>query len=335
MQTADDQVTIGVDLMGSDASPSFIANAFQVYYSQSHSNTQFRAYCNRQDILSIEKSLAGLSSIDKHKVKLVASDQTIDMSDQPLVALRQKKEASLVLGLKDLKEGCIDALISSGNTGAVVAGSALFLSRLEGVVRPALAVTIPLHNKSMVLLDVGGNVLFSGKDLVRHALLGIRYHSYLFPEKTIKVGLLNIGGEVFKGTEEHQEALKMMSKVNWSHFTKKPVEFFGNVEPDQVLFNDIDVLVTDGLNGNIFLKTLEGAMRYATCHLLDQDFPELDSRNYPGALVLGVNGLVIKCHGYGSVESIVASIDKACQLIQNAFHEHQKNGMPYTIESLS
>lgn len=333
MSVSKDTIIIGVDLMGSDASPSFIAKAFRYYFAKSKSNIFFRAYLNKKDHSSVYAALSDLSDQEKQRVQLISCNQSITMEDQPLVALRQKKNASLVTGLKDLKKGCIQALISSGNTGAIVAGSALFLSRLEGIVRPALAVSIPLHNKKIVLLDVGGSVLFSSKDLCRYALLGVMYHSYLTSNNNANLGLLNIGSEVFKGTEEHQQAFKIMSQENWSHSNLANVHFLGNIEPNQVLFSDIDVIVTDGLNGNVFLKTLEGAMCYATKHILKQNRPELNAKNYPGAIVLGVDGLVIKCHGYGSVESIVASIEMASNLIKNKFHDHQVKSAPYTLTS--
>lgn len=231
------------------------------------------------------------------------------MDDDPLKAIRVKKNASMIQGLRRLKESSIDGFISCGNTGALLAASVIHLSLQEGVERPALATLIPTHQKPCLLLDLGANVKVRPETLVEFAKLGVQFTQTNLGVSKPRCALLNVGKEPTKGRKEHRTAYQLLSNQSF---------FIGNVEPNHVFDGDANVVVTDGFTGNIFLKSLEGASRFFL-----ERMPEaanavdinLFADEYPGAILLGLDQLVIKCHGRGSVASVANSITYAEKIL--------------------
>ena len=182
----------------------------------------------------------------------VSAPTFIGMDESPLTALRRKKDSSMMLGLKNLAAGKLDAFVSAGNTGALVSGAKLIVGTMPGILRPALLTQMPTKKEPVAVLDVGANVKVQAKHLVQFAELGAmscRARGIQNPA----VGLLNIGDEAMKGTSELQQAYQMLMKQKSPHF-----RFVGNVEGTSVFDGEVDVLVTDGFTGNVFLKTAEG-----------------------------------------------------------------------------
>jgi len=247
----------------------------------------------------------------------VSAPTFIGMDESPLTALRRKKTSSMVMGLKALAEGKLDAFISAGNTGALVSGAKLLVGTMPGILRPALLTQMPTKKEPVAVLDVGANVKVQAKHLVQFAELGAMSCRARGIENPA-VGLLNIGDEAMKGTSELQQAYQLLMKHKSPHF-----RFVGNVEGTSVFDGEVDVLVTDGFTGNVFLKTAEGIAslildRFSTL-LPPEELKKLAPRiqdlkrhlhyaEYPGAHLIGLKKLVVKCHGYSTPQAFVNGV---------------------------
>ncbi len=220
----------------------------------------------------------------------------------------------MLVGIRQLKEGKISAFISCANTGALLAVTRTTLDTFQGITRPALACTIPAHNGDVIMLDVGGNVDSSVDMLLQFALLGASYSHAFMKVARPKVALLNIGEEASKGTQELKDALSALKLAESEYF-----EFIGNKEPYDVFTRQADVFVTNGFNGNLFVKTSEAASRHILGCLL-QKYPDIELKGLisegSGAMVLGVKELVIKCHGASSIQAIQQALMHTKELIK-------------------
>jgi len=262
------------------------------------------------------------------RFRYAVATEVIGMDEHPLLALRRKRNASLCVGLRLLKEGAIDAFVSAGNTGALVSSAKMILSTIPGILRPALLALIPTKKNPVAVLDVGANVQAKASHLVQFALIGAAYQKARGIEKP-SIGILNIGSEAMKGTSELRLAyheLQMMSLA--------PFRFVGNIEGKSVFDGDVDVLITDGFTGNVFLKTAEGIasliLDRINAHIPQEELkklqPELNDlqrhlhyAEYPGALLAGVKGIVIKCHGYSTPRAFANGVIGAVELAREKF----------------
>jgi glycerol-3-phosphate acyltransferase PlsX len=313
--------------MGADIMPSVIFHAALAALKQLK-NTQLVFFVSEKVKRSLQsKKLSSLISFQSYP-------QIIEMDESPLQSVRKKKQSSLVQGVQAVQRKEIDAFMSCANTGALVAASWLFLPPYAGIKRPALVAELPTMNGSMIVLDVGGIVRLKREDFVQTALLGIRYHLAKFGEKLLKVGFLNIGAEEGKGPEELKAAfsdLKRKSKEDASF------QFVGNVEGTEVFSGKVDVLITDGFSGNIFLKTTEGAssfvLEYVKRRFQEEGLSEalvqscaekLHGSASQGALILGIDGYVMKCHGSSSPWAITQAIIQLRGLLQKGFISRMK-----------
>lgn len=265
----------------------------------------------------------------------VVSD-VIEMVDNPLLAIRKKQNSSLVVGMKQLKKRALDAFVSCGNTGALIACATLFLRPIPGVSRPALLVQMPTKRGFLAVLDVGGNVLCKSEHLVKFAFLGAAYKRALAGIEVPIVGLLNIGVESKKGTAELRQTHETLQKYCndlAANGIAPQIHFAGNVEGRDVFSGAIDVLVTDGFTGNVLLKTSEGVASFIFDSLettISNKTPleflstfeglkkQFNYQEYPGAIVCGVDGIVIKVHGNATELALFNSI-------LNAFHTVKGN----------
>jgi glycerol-3-phosphate acyltransferase PlsX len=246
----------------------------------------------------------------------VCAPQVIEMHENPLLALRRKKHASMCVGLRLLKEGKIDALVSAGNTGALVSSAKIILSNLPGILRPPLLTLMPTKKNPVAVLDVGAGVEAKASHLVQFASIGAAFQK----TKGIQhptVGLLNIGSEALKGTSELRLAYNQLQKMS-------SFKFAGNIEGKTVFDGDVDVLVTDGFTGNVFLKTAEGIAslildRIGPSPTDMKKFQSLHYAEYPGALLAGVRGIVIKCHGYSTPKGFTNALLGAAELAKEEF----------------
>jgi len=326
---------IGIDLMGSDSDPHLLFNA-----------VLHAAACldNSYSLLVI----ATKSVVDQLSSQIKASPQpakqapisfrevadTISMSDDPLGAIRRKKESSLVVGMRLLKKRQLNAFVSCGNTGALIASAVLSLPVLPGISRPALLATLPTEKGPITVLDVGSAVACKAHNLVQYAHLGAAYQRAIRGVETPTIGLLNVGVESKKGTTEVRQAYEILKQQQEAVEAKGgplDMRFVGNVEGRDVFKGGVDVLVTDGFTGNIFLKTAEGVADFifealektlkpeAVSHLkgtLEELKRHFNYVEYPGAMVCGVDGIVIKVHGNGSVKALYNSIIGAAHCVQ-------------------
>jgi glycerol-3-phosphate acyltransferase PlsX len=227
----------------------------------------------------------------------------ISMKDEALVAIRLKKNSSLVRAMNDLKSGRISALVTCANTGAVTAAAVVYLKRFSRLHHPALIAVLPLPKGPVVALDMGAFVTATHKDLCSYAFLGSAYATVCQHLQRPRIGLLNIAREQGRGTHELQQADHMLSH------TPAPWQYIGNVEPEDIFSGRVDVLVTAGFAGNIFLKTAEAMMALTGVSIANPG---------RGALLAGVQGVVIKCHGSSSASALITAIGQAQEAVEQS-----------------
>lgn len=319
---------IGIDLLGSDIAPSVLLDAI-LAYSQNLKSSAHLTLFGTADLFSGKR--APVNNILFHPV-----NEIITMEDAPLTAIRKKKGSSLCLGIQMLKKGLLQAFISAGNTGALMSYAKIELPSLPRVQRPALMTLLPAGQKEVAVLDVGANTSYQANHLVQFAAIGVAYQKSRGIEKP-KVGLLNIGSEAKKGTPELRLAYNKL--FNSSKKKNSSFIFAGNIEGRDVFSGSVDVLVTDGFTGNVFLKTAEGiagvileelqALSLDSCpHDVKTSLTKMQHYlyypRYPGAILCGIDALVIKCHGTSSPESLLSSIPTALRLIEHQFLKQVK-----------
>lgn len=317
---------IGVDLTGGDHPPELLFNELLSLKDCLASTVHLIFFAPGSLIRSFESCL---ETLDIHlTISFVETQESISMSDHPLASLRRKKDSPTVVALKHLKAGLLDALVSTGNTGALVSGATLILKKIKGIKRPGLLTILPTLLKPLVVIDVGASVHSTSTHLFQFAKMGIAYQKCLGIAEP-KVGLLNIGTEKEKGRTELKEAYKKLLHLNTPE--KSVLTFIGNIEGKKAFKGDIDVLVTEGFSGNIFLKTAEGITSFILEKILQEGLSEhtkhlpstlmhlLNYAEYPGAIICGVEGIVIKCHGDSSAQAIISGIKGAYNLVKTQF----------------
>jgi len=273
--------------------------------------------------------LVGPSGLETHGLELVEAPDVIAMDEKPAEAVRAKPNSSLVVACRLVGEGKADAVISAGNTGAMLAACLLELRRIPGVRRPAIAVTIPARRRPSVLLDSGANADARAEDLVQFAYMGSVFAEEILGVRNPEVRLLSIGEEPEKGNQLTLEAHELLLASD--------LNFAGNTEGRDLLVGAADVVVTDGFTGNVALKLLEGTIR----NLIDAFREEitatvrgklggllirpaarrlrerLDPDTYGGAYLLGLRGLAVIAHGNSSRRAIANAIRLAARGVEH------------------
>ncbi|MGM0522665.1 MAG: phosphate acyltransferase PlsX [Bacillota bacterium] len=268
------------------------------------------------------------------RIEIIHTTTVISGDDEPVKAVRRKKDASLVLMANEVKEQRADACISAGNTGALMSAGLFQVGRIKGIERPALSPTLPtIDQKGFVLLDVGANVEAKPKHLLQYGIMGSIYAEKVRGIKQPRVGLLNVGTEDNKGTERTKEAFLLLQQA--------PINFVGNVEARDLLSGVADVVVTDGFSGNIALKTVEGTamnmfkMIKATfmsslktklaAAVLKKDLKglkdQLDYAEYGGAALFGLKAPVVKAHGSSNDRAIYSAIKQTMTMVEHRVSE--------------
>ena len=254
---------------------------------------------------------------------IVDAPEIIGMAERPLQAVRSKRKSSVIVGLGLHKSGEVDAFVSAGNTGAVMAASTLLLGLHDGIERPAIGAVLPTGREPVLVLDAGANIDCSPGELVGFARLGAVYARDLLGRDDPTVGLLNIGEEDAKGGVAVREAYELLKE-------SRSFRFVGNVEGGDILAEKCDVFVCDGFVGNVVLKFYESVGRMFA-DLVKQEFDQemlqregmdrllrfLDYSSYGGAPLLGVRGVPIVCHGRSSARAIKNAIRVAVQAVQS------------------
>ncbi|MCF2639472.1 phosphate acyltransferase PlsX [Fusobacterium varium] len=274
---------------------------------------------------------------NKEKIEIVDAREIIEMTDEPVVAVKSKKDSSMNKTLELVKDGTVNASVSAGNTGALITASQLKLKRIKGVLRPAIATMFPNKKGHMLMLDVGATADCKPEFLNQYAMMGSKYMEILLGRKDSKVGLLNIGTEEGKGNEVTREAYNLLKE-------NKSINFVGNVESTEVMNGNIDVVVTDGFTGNMVLKTAEGIGKFILDVIkteVSKSFiyklgalllmpalkvvkSKMDSSEYGGAIFLGLNGISIKAHGNSDAVAIKNAIKVAEKFAKLNFVEEMK-----------
>lgn len=241
------------------------------------------------------------------------------MGESPAAAIRSRKDSPIVRAMTDQKAGKVQAVISAGSTGAMVAASLIILGRLPGVDRPAIGTVIPTLSGQSLLLDAGANLQCNRDHLLTFAAMGDVFAREILGREKPRIALLNIGGEAGKGTETLVETHASLKDSS--------LEFLGNVEGNQILQGVCDVVVTDGFTGNITLKLLEGFAQFMAGLARSEDLPEhlraslppilkyihanFSYEVYGGAMLLGVDGISIIAHGRSSAWAITNAVNEA------------------------
>lgn len=312
---------IAVDAMGGDYAPAEIVRGA----------LEAAREC-RQEIILVgdEKKIAAeLGSAPPPGVEIMHAPETITMAEQPAVAVRKKKQSSIVQAVRLVKEGVAAAVVSAGSTGATMAASLLGLGRIPGIDRPAIASVLPRQGGRTVLLDVGANVDCKPHHLLQFALMGSLYTEKILGIPRPRVGLLNVGEEETKGNE--------LTLAAHSLLRASPLNFIGNVEGRDIFAGTADVVVCDGFVGNIVLKSGEG-LALALLEMLKEEVAKslaarlgafmllpalrsfkqkVDYVEYGGAPLLGVNGVVIICHGRSNAKAIKNAIKRAEEAVNS------------------
>jgi phosphate acyltransferase len=269
----------------------------------------------------------GLGGVDG--VEVIATDEWIGNDEDPVPAVRAKKEASVVRAARDVAEGHSAALVSPGSTGATMAAATFGLRRLRGVQRPALAVQLPVPGRPVLFLDVGANVEVRAQHLVQFGFLGAAFSGAVLGVERPRVGLLTVGEEAGKGREEIVTAHALLAQAGG-------IEFIGNIEGGDLPAGKADVVVTDGFTGNVSLKLMEGTTRTVTAAIRDvaRSNPlaavgglmmrpalgglrrELHPDTTGGAILLGLRGIAVVGHGSAGAAGIANAVRLAARSVE-------------------
>lgn len=275
----------------------------------------------------IEKVLDD-ENLDDDGIEIANAPDVVTMEDDPTEAARHKKDSSMMVGLKLLKDGYGDAFVSAGNTGALLAGATLTVKRIKGVKRAALATVIPTGKTPFMLIDCGANVECTADQLLEFGVMGSFYMSSMFSLDSPTVGLINNGAEECKGTALQKEAYQLLKSC-------PEINFVGNVEPRALLEGETNVAVCDGFTGNMILKTLEGMGQFFIGELRDiftttfktrMSFAmvrdgvvalkkKMDYKEVGGAPLMGISKPVIKAHGSSNARAFESAINQAIQMV--------------------
>jgi glycerol-3-phosphate acyltransferase PlsX len=272
---------------------------------------------------------ADKSRADRSRIEIVAATEVVAMDDSIEIALRKKRDSSMRVAVNLVKEGRAAACVSAGNTGALMAISRYVLKTLEGIDRPAIATLLPNRTGgATTVLDLGANVDCTAEHLLQFAVMGSALVAALYGKERPTVGLLNIGEEIIKGNDTVKEAGELMRTAA----DRDQLNFFGNVEGDDIFKGTVDVVVCDGFVGNVALKTSEGLAQMlggfireefkrnpmtmlaamVALPVLNRFKHRVDHRRYNGASLLGLRGLVIKSHGSADAFAFSNAIERAC-----------------------
>lgn len=338
-------IRVLVDGHGGDDAPDMVIDALALIDAKqkknAYSNPIQLGICGQPEVLKSALAAKGLTDV----VEIVAAQDVIGMCDAPAVALRRKKQSSIHVGARAVRDGAWDVLVSAGNTGALMAISKMILKTLPNIDRPAIASMIPAADGgSTFFLDIGANVDCSSEHLVQFAVMGSCYLQAAEGMKNPRVGLLNIGSEDVKGTD--------VIKVAAARLRETQLNFIGNVEGTDLFTDKVDVVVCDGFVGNVALKSMEGLAKLMfkqVKHELNSSVvakagallargaltrvkDTLSPSEHNGAPLLGLNGIVVKSHGSADAYAYSCAIDVAIREVEANLIERTMETMNEVME---
>jgi phosphate acyltransferase len=311
---------IAIDAMGGDHAPKEIVKGAMAAIKE----------YKDIDIILVGNEIAIKEFLtDDHRITIIHTDEKIESTDSPVTAIRRKKNSSMVLAIKEVKEGRADACISAGNTGALMTGGVLIVGRIKGIERPALAPMLPTFTgDGFLLIDAGANMDAKPEHLLHYGLMGSIYMQKVRHLESPRIGLLNVGIEDDKGTELTKQAFALLKDA--------PINFIGNVEARDLLEGVADAVVCDGFSGNVVLKTVEGTA-LSLFSLLKKELTstffnklaagalkpsfkkikeKMDYTEYGGAGLFGLQAPIIKAHGSSNETAILNAIRQARLMLE-------------------
>lgn len=322
---------IAIDAMGGDLAPRSTVEGALLYDKETGGKHHLM-------LLGDKSTLEG--EIERHhfskprNISVHHTTQIVEMGDSPTIALKQKKDSSMMKGLQLHRDGEVDAFVSAGSTGAQMVGSLIILGRIEGVQRPALGSFLPSEGGVVLLIDVGANVDSKPIHLLQFGLMGSIFISYIYGIKNPRIALLSIGEEKSKGNE-------LVIAANSLMVSRLP-NFIGNIEGRDILHGKADVIVADGFVGNSILKFAESIMAvfgnsfkrsvgknlfsllgaFMVKHAFKEMKSSFDYEEYGGVPLLGVNGISIICHGRSTSKAINNAIRVAVEIGEKQVNLH-------------
>ena len=314
-------IHLSLDAMGGDNAPQIIVDG-AAQSKIRYPDVKFSFFGNKNKLLPLVSSLKTLKDS-----QIIHTDEIIGANQKPSIAVRKGKNSSMGLAIQSVKTGQTDAIVSAGNTGALMAMTKLFLRPIEGITRPAIAAYFPTVRGESCMLDLGANIECDAKNLVQFAFMGQAFANIVMGVNNPTISLLNIGEEEQKGLDYIKEASQILTKL------KDQINYTGFIEGDKIAQGISDVIIADGFSGNVSLKTAEGTALLVTSYLKKalssslsskigylfakraiNDFKlQMDPRKYNGAVFLGLNGVAVKSHGgtdaFGFANAICVAID--------------------------
>lgn len=321
-----------VDAMGGDNAPTEIVKASVKAVNELNINV---ILVGQEDV--IKREIAKCTVKNDKLIEIHNASEIVSNDDAPAIAIKSKKDSSMVVGCNLLKDGVGDAFISAGNTGALMAGALLIVKRIKGVDRPALAPVIPTKNGACLLIDGGSNADCKPINLLQFGIMGSIYMKKAFNVENPRVGIVNIGSEEKKGNELTRQSYELLKQVD-------NINFIGNVEGRDIPDGRADVVVCDGFVGNVILKTMEG-MGLTIVGFLKQELSrsfitklgaliaksafvrlkkKMDYKEYGGAMLVGVNSTVVKAHGSSDEKSFFNTIKQAKSIVESGLIDNIK-----------
>lgn len=330
-----DRTIVALDAMGGDNAPKeMIKGAVQALEKTDAVQVLL---VGKEDVIRAELAQY---TYDKARIEVVNATEVIETAEPPVNAIRRKKDSSIVVGMKLVKEGQADAFGSAGSSGAVLVGGQVIVGRIKGVERPPLAPLIPTEKGVSLLVDCGANVDARPSHLVQFAKMGSIYMEHVVGIKNPKVGIVNIGAEEEKGNALVKETFPLLKG-------EKNINFIGSVEAREIPHGQADVIVCEAFAGNIILKLFEGVGSVLISEIkkgmmgslrskigallvkpaLKKALKSFDSSEYGGAPLLGLNGLVVKTHGSSTAKEICNTIIQCVTFKEQKINEKIKESI--------
>lgn len=319
-------IIVAVDAMGGDHAPDSVVAGLKLA-EKKYSDVHFKIFGDEEKVKPYLKKYA----LDAGRYDFVHTPDYVASDEKPSAAVRTGRKSSLWMAISAVKSGDASAVVSSGNTGALMAFSKLILGTMSGIHRPAIVTILPTRYGECVVLDLGANAECSARNLVEFAVMGDAYCRSVLKRDEPTIGLLNIGSEDIKGRDEIREAAQILRESALNS------QFKGFVESDDIALGTVDVFVTDGFTGNIALKAIEGTARLIVNLLKDVSagsimsklgfllaLPSLkrlkkkmDPGRYNGAMLVGLKGISIKSHGGADAFSFANAVGVAVDSVRH------------------
>lgn len=339
------KITVALDCMGGDRAPQIVLEGADRFAAENFS-VQFLFFGDSKKILPILNNTRYL----KGRYKLIHTDEAISADEKPSTALRRGTNSSMRLAIDAVKNSEADVVVSAGNTGALMAIAKVILRPLPSIDRPAIVTSIPSKKgKTTVFLDMGANIDCDAHILFQFAVMGCAFARVVMRLEKPTIGVLNVGSEELKGHDDVKNVYAMLKSSNFAE------QFHGYVEGDDLTKGTVDVVVTDGFTGNIALKAIEGTAKLIS-GIIKEGFmgsifskigyllasssikkagKKADPRSYNGAMLIGLNGIVVKSHGSADNIAFANAIKVAVSLVENKINDKLINEIKLAEESIA